>query len=122
MEDEADESRVLVEVLQLTGRVAVVDVDRHGPDLEASEHALDVLGAVGELEADPISGADAGTFEVVGKAVGAVVQLGVTEPASARHHHRLGPRVVNRALEEIGQIELHGPPRSCMGLTALHFT
>ena len=122
MEDEADESRVLVEVLQLAGRVAVVDVDRHGPDLEASEHALDVLGAVGELEADPIAGADAGTFEVVSKAVGALVQLGVTEPASARHHHRLGPRVVNRTLEEIGKIELHGPPRSCTGLTALHFT
>ena len=122
MEDEAGQSRVLVEILQLAGRVAVVDVDRHGTDLEACEHSLDVLGAVGQLQADPIAGADAGTSEVVGKAVGALVQLGVTEPASARHHRRLGPRVVNRALEEIGKIELHGPPRYLMGLTTLHFT
>ena len=52
---EADQSRVVVEVAELAGQVAVVDVDRHGADLEAGEHRLDVLGAIDQLQADPVA-------------------------------------------------------------------
>src|SRR5664280_1840831 len=110
VEDEADQGCILVEVLQLAGDVAVVDVDGNGADLEAGEHALDVLGAVGELEADPIARTDPGAFEAVGKSVGALVQLGVAEPAAPRYHRRLLSDLIDHALEEIGEIELHGPP------------
>jgi hypothetical protein len=110
VEDEADQGCILVEVLQFAGDVAVVDVDGNGADLEAGEHALDVLGAVGELEADPIARTDPGAFEAVGKSVGALVQLGVAEPAAPRYHRRLLSDLVDHAFEEIGEIELHGPP------------
>ena len=89
VEDETHQCGVPVEVLQLARRIAIVDVDGHGTDLEARQHALDVLGAVGQLQADPITGTDADALEVVGEAVGPLVQLGVGEPSSAGHHRRL---------------------------------
>ena len=122
MEDEAHQRRVFVEVLQFAGHVAVVDVDRHGTDLEACEHAFDVLGTIDQLETDAISGSGARALEVVGKAVSALVQLGVAEPAGARNYRGLRAHAVDHTLEEIGQIEFHGSPRSSMGLPALPLT
>ena len=75
VEDEADEPGVLVEIAKLRGDVAVIDVDGNGADLEAGEHPLEVLGPVGQLQADPVAAADAGAGEMVRQAVGPTVEL-----------------------------------------------
>ena len=55
----AGEIGVPVEVDQLLLHVAVVDVDRHDPRLEAAEHGLQVLDAVVEVQAEVLAGRDA---------------------------------------------------------------
>ena len=115
MEDQTRQCRIPVDVSQFTRPVAIVDVDGHGTDLEARQHGLDVLGSIGQLDADVISGTNADALEIVGETIGAPVQVEVGEPSSARHHGGLRPHLIDHALEEIGKIELHGPPRSSMG-------
>jgi len=58
--DHGDGIGVVEEVVELGFRVAVVDVDRNSPDLEARERRLEVLGAVVEEEGDLVVGADPG--------------------------------------------------------------
>ncbi len=66
---------VVQEVPQLVLAVAVVHVDGDGPELERREHALEVLGAVVEVERDVVAGTDAEAGEVVGEPGGARVGL-----------------------------------------------
>ncbi len=47
---ERDEIRIVEEMLEFALDVAVVDVDRDGPDLERREHSFEVLGAVEEIQ------------------------------------------------------------------------
>ena len=54
-----DHVGVVEQVAQLVLDVAVVDVDRDGPELEGGEHRLEVLGAVGQVDADVVAGPDA---------------------------------------------------------------
>ena len=54
-----DQVRVVVEMAQLTLDIPEVDVDRDGADLERREHALDVLRAVEQLQADVLAGREA---------------------------------------------------------------
>ena len=99
---------VAEDMLQLGRDVAVVDVDGHGADLERRQHALHVLGAVEELDADVVAGPDACAEEVVGQAVGALLQLGVGEPALAAHQRHPFRHGLGHALEEVGQVVLRG--------------
>ena len=110
MEDQGDQTGVGVEVLELAGDVAVVDIDRYRPDLEAGHHGLDVLGPVGQLHPDTVAWAHPHIAKVVGQPVGSMVELCVGQPAIGRRH-RLGiADFVGYQLEQIGQIELHPHP------------
>ena len=115
VEDKAGEAGVRVEIRQLSGGVAVVHVDRHGPDLETGDHGLDVLGAVGQLDAHPITRPHSGAREVVGQAIGPLLQFRVGRPSTPGDHGRLSPGDVDDALEEVGKIELHGLPLFVIG-------
>src|SRR5438045_2406793 len=81
--DHADQVRVVEQVRQLPLDVAVVHVDGHGPDLQAPQHCLDVLGPVVEVQPDVLAGLYAGVAEVVGDAVRALVELRVVQAAVA---------------------------------------
>ena len=59
--DQRDETRVHQQVPQLLGDVAVVDVHRHRPDLEARQQRLEVLGAVRQVAADEVARTDTDT-------------------------------------------------------------
>src|SRR4051812_30759549 len=83
MEDQCDESRVVVQVTQLALDVPVVDVDGDGPQLERCEHAFDVLRTVDQLQADRVTRTDARTGQMIGEAVGTLVDLPVGEPPVA---------------------------------------
>ncbi len=121
MEDEPHEAGVGVEVLELPGDVAVVDVDGDGTDLETGQHRLDVLGAVGQLHPDAVAGPDPRRLQVVGEAVGPSVELAVGEPALAGDHGQGVGHHVGDQLEEVRQVQLHRrpSPRSAKGLPAL---
>ncbi len=112
VEDEARQIRIVVEVAQLRGDVAVVDVDGDSPDLEAAEHGLDVLRAVRELKADPIPRTHPGRGKCVRQPVGARLEGGEGEAPRARHHRHLVGDGVDHALEEIGEVEFDGAPLS----------
>ncbi len=62
MKNEAHQRGVPVQVLQFARQVAVVDVDRHGTNLEARQHALDVFGAVDQLQPHRVTGTYAGAL------------------------------------------------------------
>ena len=105
--DERAEAGVVVQVTELLLDVAVVHVDRYGADLERREHALDVLGAVEQLEANVVPGSDAGRGEVVGQPVRAFVQLAVGEsPVAGDEDLALGIGVGD-GLVEVGQVQAH---------------
>ena len=84
VDDHRAQVRVVVEIPQLVFDVPVVHVDRHRADLEAREHPLDVLGSVEKLEPDVVAAADADGRQVVGEAVGAIVECSVCETPLAR--------------------------------------
>jgi hypothetical protein len=110
VEHQGHQAGVAVEVLKLAGDVPVVHIDRDGPDLEAGQHGLDVLGAVGQLRPDPVTGPDAGGDQVVGEPVGPLVELGIREPALPRDHGLDVADLVGDALEQVRQIQLHRRP------------
>ena len=105
--DEGDQVGVVVEVPELVLDIPVVDVDGHGPGLEAGDHGLDVLGAVLELDADVVAAPDACRLEVVGQAVGALLELGVGEATVAAHQCLPLADHVGQRLEDVGQVEVH---------------
>ena len=51
--------RVVEEDAQLVGGVAVVDVERRGPELERGDQQLEVRAPVAEEQADAVTGSDA---------------------------------------------------------------
>jgi hypothetical protein len=100
--------RIGEQVAKLVLDVAEVDVDGDGPDLEAGEHGLQVLGPVVQVAADVVTGPDAPGRQVVGQAVGSPVELAVGEaPFTADHGFAVRDRVGD-ALEEIRHVEVHG--------------
>ena len=78
---ERDEIGVVEEVAELGLDVAVVDVDRDGPDLPRREHRLDPLGAVVGVDPHVIADPDPTGREVVGQPSRAFVELAVGEAA-----------------------------------------
>ncbi len=105
VEHDGDEVGVVEEVGQLGVDVAVVDVDGDGPDLEGTEHGLDVLGAVQELESHVVAGADSRRQQVMGQSVGAVLELAVGQPPFTGDDRLPLRDGVGHQLEQISEIE-----------------
>jgi hypothetical protein len=118
-----DRARVGVreQIDQLLVDVAIVDVERRHPGLEGAEHALEILGAVVEVEREVVLTrfprrqgvtlavtAEPRGSEHVGQAAGALLQLPPRETAIRRHDRlavgdRLGERFV-----DVSERKLHG--------------
>ena len=104
-DEEGEEVGVVEQVEKLVLDVAVVDVDGHGAGLEAPEHDLDPLGAVPRLDADMVTGADTSLDQMVGDAVGALVELGVGATGLAGDQRVAVGHRVDDDLEEVGEVE-----------------
>ena len=76
-------------------------VHRDRAELEASDHGLDVLGAVAELEADGVTGRDAAGAERVRALVRAPLELREGASLLAAHQRRPIRDRVGDELEEI---------------------
>ncbi len=101
------------DVLEFGGCVPVVDVDRHGADLDEAEDARDVLDAVLQEQRHVIAHGDPFTGEELRRAVCLGFQLRVREVqifVGERDaiRHRGGDR-----LENIREVELHRDSPSC---------
>ena len=121
VEDQAHQAGVVVEVLEFAGDIAVVDVDRNRPDLEAGQHDLDVLGPVGQLHPDTVTCSDPGGGQVVSETVGPPVEVPVGEAARTCDHGFGIGHLIGDELVEIRQVQLHPrpSPHSVKGLPAL---
>ena len=102
-----DRVRVVEDVARLVGDVAVVDVDRDGACLVRAEHRLDPFGAVPGVDRDLVARLDTVVEEMMGEAVGALVELGVGEAPVAGDERRPVRHRVGHDLVEVGEVELH---------------
>ena len=102
--DDAPRAGVGQQVLQLLGDVAVVHVERRDPCLVGAEHALEVLGAVVEVEGEVV---------LTGLVWGQLVALG-TE-AKAPVEQRIGE--ASRAVAElsVGESTVTGDDAGSVG-------
>ena len=105
--DESHEVRVVEDVAELVRCVAVVDVDRDGPELERREHRLDELDRVEGVDPDVRAGRDAVGGEVVGQAVRALFELRVGVPFAIANDGRPVGDEVDRVLDQVGDVESH---------------
>ena len=103
-----DHVGVLEQVLQLALDVAEVDVDQDGARLDDAEHRDDDLDAVAAVQADLVVLLDALVDEVVGEAVGLLLQLGVGQLFVARDQGNTVRHGVDGVLGKIGDIQGHG--------------
>jgi len=103
--NDGDQVGIVVQVPELRFDVAEVDVDRNGANLERREHALDVFGAVEQLEADVVAGADAEVGQRIGQPVGALVELTEQQPPGRRDDDLAVGHGVGDALEKVRQVE-----------------
>jgi hypothetical protein len=86
---------------QLALDVPVIDVHGYGAQLERREHSLDVLGAVEQVQPDVVAGSDPVRGEVVRKAVGSFVELGIREAPGGRCDRHLLADGVDDAFEQL---------------------
>ena len=86
VDDQRDQPGVVVELGELTGDIAVVDVRGDRAQLERREHRLDVLRPVAHLQPDEVAAAHTVLVQMRGEPVGAVVELRVGE-ATRRSDH-----------------------------------
>ena len=108
LEDEHRQLGVVEEVVQLVGHVAVVDVDGHRPHLVGGHHRLEILGpAVHERAHVPVRG-QSQSVETVGQAIRPFVQRAIGQPGVSPHHRLAFGDAGRHALEQVGQVELHG--------------
>ena len=70
-------------VRQFAGQVPVVDVDGDGAELDDGEQRFHGRDGVAGIEADVVAGTDSLRGQVVGQAIGLVLELGVGELAVA---------------------------------------
>ena len=102
--DERDDVGVVEDVLDLLGGVAVVDVDQCGAQLVDRQHRHDRLQPVARAHADVRAGADAVRGQVVGQPVGLLLELGVGHLLVAAGDRGALGEVVDRVLEQIGDV------------------
>ena len=107
MEDDRLGVAVVEQVAELFLDVAVVHVHGNGSDLERREHALEVLGAVQEVQRDVIAGADTALCERVREAVHALLGVRVGQPPVAAHERLAIRHRVGDLLPKIGEVVLH---------------
>ncbi len=109
--DERDGVGVGAHVGDLVGDIPVVDVDRDRPHLEAGQHRLQVLDVGVEVAGHVVPGADAERLQPVRQAVGAGVEVTVGEVAIPAADGDAVRDVVDDALEQVSEVELHRPGR-----------
>jgi hypothetical protein len=99
---------VVVEVGQLVVEVLVVDVDRHGPRLEAAVERVDPLDPVRRVDGDVVAGPHPERDQVVGQPRRALVDLGVgVVPVDGGDGDPVGDDV-RHGLEDVGEVERAG--------------
>ncbi len=103
-----DHVGVVEQVLQLALDVAEVDVDQDGARLDDAEHRDDDLDAVAAVQADLVVLLDALVDEVVGEAVGLLLQLGIGQLFVAADEGDTVRHSVDGVLGKIGDIQGHG--------------
>jgi hypothetical protein len=81
--------RLRQQMQHLVVEVPVVDVRRHGADLERGVEGLEVLAAVVQVDRDRVACADAGRGHRRGKPAGAVVELAPRPHAGAVDDRRV---------------------------------
>ena len=109
VEHQALEVGVVEDVVELTGDVAVVHVDRDGAHLEDREQGDHVLDAVLGVEADVVARADPARGQEVRELVALGLQLGVRDRAVTHLHGRLVGSRVDGMFEEVGDVQGHTP-------------
>ena len=100
--------RVVEQVLQLAFDIAEVDVDQDRTGLDDAQHRDDDLDAVPAIEPDLVVLLDALVDEVVGQAIGPLLQLGVRQRLVTRNEGDAVRHGVDGVLGEIGDIQSHG--------------
>ena len=104
-----DHVGVVEQVLQLALDVAEVDVDQDGAGLDDAEHRDDDLDAVAAVQADLVVLLHALVDQVVGEAVGLLLQLGVGQLFVAADQGDAVWHGVDGVLGEVGDVQGHGP-------------
>ena len=102
-----DHVGVLEQILQLALDVAEVDVDQDGAGLDDAEHRDDDFDAVAAVQPDLVVLLDALVDEVVGEAIGLLLQLGVGELLVAADQGDTVRHSVDGVLGEIGNVQGH---------------
>jgi hypothetical protein len=111
---QCDHVGVLEQVAQLSLDVAVIDVDQDRPGLHDPEHRDDDLDAVAAVEADLVALLHAPADQVVGEAVGLVLQLGVGDLLVAADQGDPVGYGVDGVLGEVGDVQGHrAQTRTC---------
>ena len=103
-----DHVRVLEQVPQLALDVAEVDVDQDGARLDDAQHRDHDLDAVAAVQPDLVVLLHALVEQVVGEAVGLLLQLGVGELFVAGDQGDAVRHGVDGVLGEIGNVQGHG--------------
>ena len=105
---EGDQVGVLEEVAELVFDVAEVHVHGRRPQLHGGDVRLHPLGAVVGVDADVAARADALLGQVVGQAVGPLLELSVGQPPLAGHQALAVGDGVGHQLEQVGHVPGHG--------------
>nr|WP_268794528.1 hypothetical protein [Pseudonocardia thermophila] len=100
---------VVERVAQLRLPVAVVDVDRHGAEVERGQHRLEVLRAVVQAHRDDVARPDPAAGERAGDPGRALVQLRVGQLHVADRHRELVRGHVGRHPQRGGDAGQSGP-------------
>ena len=104
MRDERHDPRVIEQVTQLAGNVAVVDVDGNGTQLEAREHRLEVLGAVPQIHADVVARSDPALGKHVGEPIRSLLDRRVRELTTLAHQSDPVGDAVDHRLPYVGEV------------------
>jgi hypothetical protein len=106
--DEGGQVGVPQVIGQLALPVAEVDVDGHRAELDRGEQRCHRLDGVAGIEADVAAGSGPLGGQVVGQAIGLVLELAVGDLAVAvDQRHPLGEGI-GGMLEDVGHIQCHG--------------
>ena len=106
--DQRDHVGVVEQVAKLALDVAVVDVHQDGARLDDAEHRDDDLDAVAAVQPDLVVLLHPLIDQVVGEAVGLLLQLGVGQLLVAADQGDTVRHSVDGVLGEIGNIQGHG--------------
>ncbi len=98
--------RVAEHVLELFVDIAVIQVDRHRPDLEAGQHSLEVLVTVVQVQADLVADADAPRREKMRQPVRTLLEIRVTQASLATNQRLALAYRIRDQLEHIRDIEV----------------